>query len=183
MEDEKILELFFARSEDAIPALSEKYGPLCYQTAHNILQSREDAQECVNDAFLGFWNAVPPARPDPLLAFLLRIVRNCSLNRLTYNTRRKRSNPYYECIGELELAAPGAVEDRLEAKELACHIESFLQTQDQISRMLFVRRYWYMDDYATLARLSGLREGAVRTRLSRQRKELKKYLEMRGVYV
>ncbi len=88
MQDAQILELFFARAENAIAVLAEQYGPACYKTAYNILQNREDAQECVNDAYLGFWDAVPPARPNPLLSFLLRIVRNLSLNRLDYNNRR-----------------------------------------------------------------------------------------------
>lgn len=185
MDDSRILELFFSRSERAIDALAEKYGPICYKTAYNILQNREDAQECVNDSYLGFWNAVPPARPDPVLSFLLRIVRNLSCNRLDYNTRQKRGSPYYACIDELAecIPAPNRAEERLERAELTGYIEDFLMTQDQLGRMLFVRRYWYMDSFSDLARYAGLREGAVRTRLSRQRKALKEFLEKRGICV
>ncbi len=185
MQDAQILELFFARADNAIAVLAERYGLACYQTAYNILQNREDAQECVNDAYLGFWEAVPPARPNPVLSYLLRIVRNLSLNRLDHNTRRKRGSPYYACIDELAqcIPAPNRAEDRVEARELTAAIQDFLDTQTRENRLLFVRRYWYLDSFADLARYTGLREGTVRTRLSRQRKELKDFLAKRGVFV
>ena len=81
MDDSAIIELFFARSEQAIRELDDKYGKVCYSLSYNILNSRQDAEECVNDAYLGTWDAIPPARPNPLLAFLCRIVRNLSLMR------------------------------------------------------------------------------------------------------
>lgn len=84
MEDSKIIELFFERSERAIAELSDKYGKLCMKIAMNILNNTEDAEECVNDSFLAVWNMVPPERPDHLLAFLIRIVRNYSINRYKY---------------------------------------------------------------------------------------------------
>ncbi len=128
---------------------------------------------------------MPPARPSPLLSFLLRIVRNLSLNRLDYNTRMKRGSSYYACIDELAecLPAPNQAEDRVEVRELTASIQEFLDTQSRENRLLFVRRYWYMDSFADLARYTGLRENAVRTRLSRQRKELKAFLAKRGVFV
>ncbi len=79
MEDEEIMDLFFARSEQAIRELDTKYGKICHKLSYNILNNRRDAEECVNDAYLGAWNAIPPARPDPLLAYLVKIVRNLSL--------------------------------------------------------------------------------------------------------
>lgn len=79
MEDEDIMDLFFARSEQAIRELDTKYGKICHKLSYNILNNRRDAEECVNDAYLGAWNAIPPARPDPLLAYLVKIVRNLSL--------------------------------------------------------------------------------------------------------
>lgn len=90
MDDSKIIELFFQRSENAIGELSQKYGKLCRFTANNILGNLEDSEECVNDAYLGVWNAVPPKKPDNLPAFLLKIVRNLSVNRLKYNAAEKR---------------------------------------------------------------------------------------------
>lgn len=79
MEDEEIMDLFFARSEQAIRELDTKYEKICHKLSYNILNNRRDAEECVNDAYLGAWNAIPPARPDPLLAYLVKIVRNLSL--------------------------------------------------------------------------------------------------------
>ena len=79
MMDEEIMDLFFARSEQAIRELDTKYGKICHKLSYNILNNRRDAEECVNDAYLGAWNAIPPARPDPLLAYLVKIVRNLSL--------------------------------------------------------------------------------------------------------
>ena len=81
MDDERIIELFFERSEEAVKALNIKYGRVCYSLSYNIVGNAQDAEECVNDAYLGTWNAIPPARPNPLLAFVCKIVRNISLKR------------------------------------------------------------------------------------------------------
>ena len=96
MNDNAIIELFFARSEQAIRELDDKYGKVCYSLSYNILNSRQDAEECVNDAYLGTWNAIPPARPNPLLAFLCRIVRNLSLMRYHADRAAKRGGGSYK---------------------------------------------------------------------------------------
>ena len=88
MEDSEIIELFFVRSEDAITALSEKYGAICHKVACNILKNATDAEECVNDTYLGVWNAIPPARPNPLISFVLRIVRNLSIKGIIKTPRK-----------------------------------------------------------------------------------------------
>ncbi|MDD3702581.1 MAG: RNA polymerase sigma factor [Tepidanaerobacteraceae bacterium] len=183
MEDGKIIELFFQRSENAIVELSAKYGAISMNTAYNILGNHQDAEECVNDSYLGVWNAVPPKTPNPLLAFLLKIVRNISINRCTYNSRQKRNNQYYVCVDELDysLASNETVESQLEAAELTKYIEDFLDTLNKTNRLIFIRRYWYVDSYESIAKLTGLRENAIRTRLSRIRNELKKHLQERGV--
>lgn len=183
MDDREIIALFFQRSENAIAALSAKYNSISMNTAYNILGNYEDAEECVNDSYLGVWNAVPPKSPDPLLAFLLKIVRNISINRCTYNSRQKRNSQYYECIDELDycLASTENVEAELEAAELTKSIEDFLDTLNKMNRLIFIRRYWYVDSYASIAKLTGMRENAIRTRLSRIRSELKKFLRERGV--
>ena len=183
MEDGKIIELFFNRSENAIVELSAKYGIISMNTAYNILGNHEDAEECVNDSYLGVWNAVPPKTPNPLLAFLLKIVRNISINRCIYNSRQKRNNQYYECIDELDycIASNETIESQLEAEELTKSIEEFLDNLNKTNRLIFIRRYWYVDSYKTIAELTGLRENAVRMRLSRIRLELKKYLQGKGV--
>lgn len=120
--------------------------------------------------------------PNPLLAFLLKIVRNISINRCTYNSRQKRNNQYYECIDELDycIASNETVESQLEAVELTKCIEEFLDTLSKTNRLIFIRRYWYVDSYETIAKLTGLKENAIRTRLSRIRSELRKHLQVRG---
>ncbi len=124
-------------------------------------------------------------KPNPLLAFLLRRVRNISINRYTYNTRQKRDGRYDECLSELEycLASDETVESQIDASELTGYIESFLDSLDRTNRFIFVRRYWYVDSHESIAEAIGLRENAVRTRLSRMRSELKKYLKERGFEV
>ena len=93
VEDEKITELFFERSEKAIGELDKKYGGACRSLSYGIVNSRQDAEECVNDAYLGVWNAIPPAKPNPLRAFLFKIVRNISLKAYYKKEAAKRSSP------------------------------------------------------------------------------------------
>lgn len=182
MDDEKIIELFFERSEKAISELSSKYGGIVMKIAKNVLHNRQEAEECVNDTYFGVWNAIPPQRPNSLLSFVCRIARNISLNRYEYNSSQKRGGVSV-CFDELsECIAHGeTVESRYDADELSRLIDGYLDTLDKTNRMIFVRRYWYMDAYEDIASAAGLGEGAVRTRLSRLRKKLKEFLESRGV--
>lgn len=153
MEDAQIIELFFARSEDAISELDMKYGKLCHKLADNILASAQDAEECVNDAYLSTWNAIPPQRPESLPAFVGTLVRRCSITRYRANTAMKRNSHYDMCMEELEtfLASPQqAMEEHYAARELAAAIERFLDTQSKENRVLFMRRYWYADSFAEI---------------------------------
>ncbi|MBR2010765.1 MAG: sigma-70 family RNA polymerase sigma factor [Clostridia bacterium] len=183
MEDTKIIELLLARSETALSEITRKYGKLCLQVATNILGNRCDAEECVNDAYLALWRAIPPKRPQSLLAFLLRIVKNICINRYEYNTASKRNSNYTVCLEEMAyfLQADTSVEQEVEASLTTAYIEEFLDTLGSKDRVLFVRRYWYFDAFEHLALLTGMREGTVRVRLSRIREKLRKYLEERGV--
>ncbi len=183
MDDNKIIELLFARSEKALTEVSRKYGKLCLQVATNILGNHADAEECVNDAYLALWQAIPPKRPESLLAFLLRIVKNICINRYEYNTASKRNSNYAVCLQEMAyfLQADTSVEQEVEARLTTTYIEQFLDTLSSRDRILFVRRYWYFDTFEHLALLTGMREGTVRVRLSRVREKLRKYLEERGV--
>ena len=185
MEDEAILELFFARSEQGISELDAKYGALCRSLAYNILGSREDAAECVNDAYLGAWRAIPPERPERLRAWVCRVVRNIALARRRKNTAARRDASFDVALGELEdaLASPGEMGDALEARELAHMLEGFLDTLSAENRAIFVRRYWFSDSCAEIATRVGISEGNVTVRLTRLRRALRKYLEDRGVYV
>ena len=181
MEDDAIIELFFARSEQAIRKLDEKYGRLCRSLSYNILNSRQDAEECVNDAYLGTWNAIPPARPDPLLAFLCRIVRNLSLMRYHANTAANRNGACHMALEELEecLASPHTVEEAMEERELVRLIEDFMDTLSPENRVLLMRRYWFSDSYREIAERTGLSEKNVSVRLTRIRKQLRNYLTER----
>lgn len=185
MNDEKIIDLFFERSEQAINELDIKYGRICNSVARNILNDREDAEECVNEAYLALWNAVPPTRPDPLAAFLCRIVRNISLKRLELKNAEKRKSNYDIAMDELEdcIAASSTVEEELEANELKKLIESFLDSLSRENRVIFMRRYWFSDSYSDIAERVGLSEKNVSVRLTRIRKELKKYLCEREVFI
>ena len=184
MDDEAIIALFFARSEQAIQELDEKYGKVCHSLAYNILHSRQDAEECVNDAYLGVWDAIPPTRPNTLLAFLCRIVRNLSLMRYHADKATKRGGGNYTvALEELEdcLASPHTVEGDVEEQELIRLIENFLETLSPENRVLLIRRYWFSDSYEEIATRTGLSEKNVSVRLTRIRKQLRHYFKERGV--
>lgn len=183
MEDEKIIALFFQRSEQAIQALDEKYGPRCHQVSYNILNDRQDAEECVNDAYFGAWNAIPPAKPNPLLTYLLKIVRNLSCKRYWQKGAAKRNSNYTIALQEIEacLADRNTVEDAIEARELARILETFLDTLSGENRVIFLRRYWFSDSYQDIAQRVGLSEKTVSVRLTRTRQRMRQYLMERGM--
>ncbi len=185
MEDEKIIELFFSRSEQAIDETAKKYGRTCHSISYNILNNKLDAEECVNDAYLGLWNAIPPTRPNPLLTFLCKIVRNVSLKRYEFNTAIKRNSTYDVAMEELEicLSSSDTVESEIEAKELTAIIESFLDSLSLENRVIFLRRYWFSDTYQDIAVRMGMTEKNVSVRLTRTRQYLRNYLIERGVLV
>ena len=185
MEDVKIIDLFFGRSEQAIAALSEKYGDLCHKVSYNILRDELDAEECVNDAYLGVWNTIPPQNPNPLITYLCRIVRNLSVKRYHYNTAQKRNSYYDAALEELENCIPAAttVEAELEAKELALILDEFLDTLDQENRVMFMRRYWFSESVSDIASLFSMNSHTVTVKLSRIRDKLRNYLTERGVYI
>ena len=178
MEDREIIELFFERSEQAIVELSDKYGALCLRTASHILNNRQDAEECVNDAYLAVWNTVPPARPDPLLSYLMRIVRNIAIKKYHANTAEKRNSSYDLALSEIEESFPSrdSVEEEVEARDTARRINRFLSTLEKKDRILFVRRYWQGDSVEELAELFSITKHNVSVRLLRIRKKLNRYL-------
>lgn len=185
MEDSTIVELYFARSEEAIAETDKKYGKYCNYIAYNILRSSEDAEECVNDAYLGAWNAIPPAKPDPLLPFICKIVRNLSLKRYYHKTAARRNSSCNVPLEEIEacLAHPDTPESQLEARELTHAIEDFLDTLTRENRVIFMRRYWFCDSCRDIAGQVGLTEKTVTVRLTRIRRKLKDYLTEREVFL
>lgn len=185
MDDNQIIELFFARSEQAIMELDIKYGKVCHRVSYNILNNQFDAEECVNDAYLGTWNAIPPERPNPLLTFVCRIVRNLSIMRYHTNTAKKRNSTYDVSLTELEncLFASKTIEEEMESKLLVHTIEDFLDGLSQENRVIFMRRYWFADSYAQIAECIGISEKNVSVRLTRIRNQMRHYLTKKGVLV
>lgn len=180
--DDEIIELFFARSEQALKELETKYGKICLQTSKNILGNHSDAEECVNDSYFGVWNSIPPARPSPLLTYVLRIVRNTSLNCYHKNKAQKRNSSFDLAVDELADVIPSTetVESVVTTNELTAEIESFLDSLSSVNRVIFIRRYWFFDSYAQIAEQVGLSEKNVSVILTRLRKNLKVFLEERG---
>lgn len=185
VEDEKIIEMFFERSEQAIAEVDIKYGKICHRLSFNILNSWPDVEECVNDAYLGAWNAIPPAKPNPLQAYICKIVRNISLKRYYRKGAAKRNSTYDLAMEELkhQLSSPNTVETEIEARELARIIESFLDTLTVENRVIFMRRYWFSDSYKDIAGRIGLTEKNISVRLARIRHKMKQYLIEREVFV
>lgn len=183
--DETIIGLFFARDERAIAELDLKYGRECHRIAQNILNNRADAEECVNDAYLGFWNSVPPASPSPVLTYLCRIVRNLALKRYHANTAAKRNSIYNVALDEVVdfLPSGDSVQGDYDAAQLARHIEAFLDGLSAENRVIFMRRYWFSDSYGEIAARVGLSEKTVSVRLVRLRRRMRGFLEEKGVIV
>ena len=184
MEDNQIIDLYWVRSEKAISETADKYGRYCYSIAFNILRSREDSEECVNDTYLNAWNAMPDQRPDRLSAFLGRITRNLSLKRWEKETAEKRGagqvplalEELQECIPASDSADPAA-DDRALTAVLNC----FLASMPTEKRIIFMRRYWYLSPVAEIASDLAISESKVKMSLLRSRNELKEYLEKEGV--
>ena len=183
MDDQLIIKKFQERSESAIQALSDKYGKLCHTLANRILNNEQDAEECVNDALLAVWNASPPAKPDPLSAYLCGITRNISLMKYHANTAKKRNHYYDLVLDELADSLPGntLVEDEILAKELGQAINDFLLELGEFDRILFVRRYWFLDSVTEIADLVGKNKNYVTVHLYRSRKKLEHYLKSKGL--
>ena len=177
MDDSRIIELFFQRSESAIDAVQQKYGTMCQSIARNLLGNVEDAKECVNDALHALWNTVPPRRPQKLGPFLAGIVRNLAMKRLDYQNAGKRSGMTvsYEELSQC-IPAGRTVEEWLESKELGDVLNGFLRTLDRDSRDMFLRRYWFCDSVGQIAKGFGISETRVTTKLYRIRRKLKDYL-------
>ena len=180
MNDQDIIDLYFARNEQAIAETDKSYGKACMQVSMNILQSRPDAEECVNDTYLKTWNSIPPTKPHSLCAFVCRIARNLSLNRLRDLRREKRSSELTVSLHELEDCIPAAVED---AGQLADPLNGFLAELDETNRVVFTGRYWYACSIDDLAARLGLTSKAVYMRLHKTRERLRAYLAERGYRV
>ncbi len=183
MEDQAILELYFARDELAIRETDQKYGSYCYSIANRILTSREDCQETVSDTYYHTWNAIPPQRPDSFRLFLAKITRNLAFSRWRKLSAAKRGGGETELVLE-ELAGciPGKenVDDALNAKELAKAIRNFLDTLPDREQDIFLQRYFYVEDPETIAQRHKISRRNVNLILFRTRAKLKVYLTQEG---
>lgn len=184
MTDQKIVELFWARSQDAVAAAEDKYWAQLYRIARNILRDSFEAEECANDALLTAWNSIPPEKPEPLSSWLFAVARNIAMNRYRVNSAAKRGagvhdHPFDE-LDEI-LSDPQSVEDAVEGRELTRLIERFLEKLSREDRFLFLGRYYFGESYAALAEKAHLSGDVCRMRMVRIRKKLKNFLGKEGV--
>ena len=184
MEDRDIIELYFARDEAAIAHTRDKYGGYCSHIAGNILTQREDAEECVNDTWLKAWNAIPPARPDPLRLFLGKTTRNLALSRWRKNCAKKRGGSEADAVyEELSDCLPGGAEPEhiVETQALADAVNAFLATLRPRERNVFLARCWYFMPVREIAERAGKSESAVKSSLFRTRQKLYGHLKKEGL--
>ena len=184
MTDTEIIFLYQKREETAIAETEKAYGSYCYAIAYHVLRNESDAKECVNDAYMALWQAIPPAYPEQLKAFLGKTVRNIALNRAKQSTRKKRGGDQREVLlSELEECVPAvvSVEQGAEDRVITECIERFLYDQPEEKRTVFLRRYWYADSLREIAKARRMSVGKVKSMLFRMRKELQKYLAKEGV--
>ncbi len=183
MDDSTIIALYFARDERAVAETAAKYDRYCRTVAQNILSSREDAEECVNDTWLRAWNAIPPAHPTDLRAYLAKITRRLSLDRLAQNTAGKRGGAdtpvALEELADI-LSAPDTPDDGLNVAALSADIDRFLRGLPIRTANMFVLRYFHGASVTTLAERYRMSGNTVSALLSRTRKKLKKYLIGKG---
>ena len=185
MDDRRIIGLFLERSEQAIDALSKKYGDLCHHIARNIVGNEQDADECVSDAYLALWDRIPPEKPQFLRAYVTKVLRNIAYDRLDRRTAQMRDDRLQVCMDELAECLPGdqteqAMLDSILIRQI---LDDFLRTLGKTDRFLFIRRYYCMDSCRQISKLAGMRESAVSTRLARLRVKLKENLEKEGITV
>ena len=186
MEDGRIVDLYWQRDEAAISETEKKYGGYCLSIASHILQDHEDAQECVNDTYLGAWNAMPPHRPENLSTFLGKITRRLSLKKRRAKLAYKRGGgSAEESIDELEACIPSGqtIDDSLAVAELTEIINAFLDTLPLTERRVFLRRYWYFDSISEISSRYGFGESKVKMMLKRTRDKLQLRLKKEGVLV
>lgn len=184
LEDSQIVALYWQRSETAIGETQRKYGGYCAAIARGVLHDPQDEEECVNDTWLRAWNAMPPKRPGKLAAFLGKITRNLSIDRLLHRTAQKRGGGEAQlALDELQdcLPARTSVEAECDNHALAAALDSFLAALPETTRTLFLRRYWYLTPIKTIAAQMNMNENTAASTLRRTRMALKDHLEQEGI--
>ena len=184
MEDSRIVSLYWQRSDRAIEETAAKYGAYCRTIAYNLLHDSEDAEECVNDTYLGAWNSMPQNRPERLAPYLGRITRSLSISRVRERTRAKRGGGEYAlALEELADCIPAGEgpEQFIEAKELEQAIDSFLEGLGEMERNIFLSRYWYMAPLDQIAKRAGFSLSKTKSILYRSRQRLLQRLKEEGL--
>ena len=188
MDDNEILDLFFARQEEAIEKSKLKFGNRLLRSAMNILHNNQDAEECVNDTLLKAWNAIPPTRPTTLGAFLAKISRNLAINKWKAKEAARRGGGETALmLGELEDCIPSSGENQpenaYESSLVAAAINDCLASMDQQARVAFVLRYFHGESIASVCNRFNISESKAKSLLFRARKKLKSHLEKEGVLI
>ena len=184
MEDAKIIALFFERNEQAVKETDSAYGRKLYVLSNNILNNREDAEESVSDTYMEAWKSIPPKRPNYFYAFLASVCRNLSLNRLDWRLAAKRNAEVVALTQERESCIPDSRQDaEMDRREMRRVLEAFLDGLTKENRLIFLRRYLYVDTVAEIAARYGISESKVKTQLHRTRNKLQTYLAKEGIYV
>ena len=183
LEDNRIIELFFSRDDNAINETKTKYGKLLYSVSYNILHSKEDAEECENDTYVAAWDCIPPNQPQVLSAFLSRITRNLSFKKLRSKTAQKRGGgDNLVPIDELSnMIADNC--DQYSQLELTEILNAFLRSLPTRERQVFICHYWYCDTIKDISRQFGFTQSKVKMILSRTRAKLLDHLESQEVYI
>lgn len=184
MEDAKIIALYWERNEQAVKETDNAYGRKLFMLSHNILNNREDAEEKVSDTYMAAWKSIPPKRPRYFYAFLASICRNLSFNCLDWKLAAKRKAEVVALTQEMENCIPDSRQDfQMEGKELKRVLEAFLDTLPRESRLIFLRRYLYVETVAEIASRYGISQSKVKTQLHRTRAKLYTYLAKEGISV
>lgn len=185
MEDKAIIELFWARSQQALTETADKYGKRLQGLSMNILHNHEDAEECVNDTYHAAWNSLPPEKPNYFFAYLARLTRNFSFDIYDYKHAKKRTADIVELSQELENCIPALneFERRAESEEIGKALSAFLFEQPVQMRRVFVQRYWYAQSICDISRDCNMSESKVKSILFRMRGKLKAYLEKEGITI
>ena len=182
MDDLSIIELYFARDEQAIKETVAKYGKLCHSIAYNILNNNEDSEECVNDTYIGVWNTIPPTRPNNFMAFVCRITRNLSLKRIEAMARQKRSQATIVSLDELAEVLPDeSIAYGISDEDIGKAISDFLRNEKEDVRNVFIRKYYFFDSIGDIAKRYGFTESKVKNMLHHTRAKLKEYLIKEGI--
>ena len=185
MTDKMIVDLYLSRDEKAINETDKKYGRYCHSIAYNILFSERDSEECVNDTYVSAWNSIPPTQPTSLSAYLGKLVRNISLNRYIRDRAQKRKQDTELIFDEVEEFLPDSIDGASISDGIILRdaINAFLASLSERDRIIFVKRYWFMQSVKQISRSMALTESNIKIILMRTRKSMKDHLEKEGIEI